>query len=234
MRINKYIASAGICSRRKADELIASGNVKVNGSVLKELGYDVLEEDVVQVNGRTIEASEKLVYYMLNKPSGYVTTTKDEKDRPTVLDLMSDVSLRVFPVGRLDWDSTGLLIMTNDGSLSQHIAHPSKKVYKTYIVEIDGEIKLRELETLRTGVRIENYTTKPAIVDVLKQSNNYTKLQIKISEGKNRQIRKMCKAVGYNVLSLNRIAIGNIQLGHLYEGHYRKLTMEEINYLKNC
>ena len=233
MRINKYIASAGICSRRKADELIADGKVSVNGAVLKEPGYDVTDGDTVTVDGKPVEGSEKLVYYALNKPAGYVTTTSDEMDRPTVLELMTEVETRVFPVGRLDYETTGLLIMTNDGALANHITHPSKKVFKTYHAKIDGNIAKSEIDLLRNGVIIDGYKTRPAIVNVLKQGSN-SLVEIKISEGKNRQVRKMFKAVGYNVIELERTAIGNVMLGHLHEGHYRKLSKEEVEYLKKC
>ena len=234
MRINKYIASAGIASRRAADELIKNGNVKVNGAVLTEPGDDVQEGDIVLVNGRPVEASEKLVYYALNKPAGFITTASDEQGRPTVLDLMTDVTVRVFPVGRLDGPSTGLLIMTNDGSLSYHISHPKNKVWKSYKVLIDGAISSDKLEQLKNGVDIGGYTTRPAQVELLKQTKGTSLLEIQISEGKNRQIRRMIKAVGFNVIELQRTAIGKVQLGRLKEGGYRKLTKEEIDYLKNC
>ncbi|MBQ6261657.1 MAG: rRNA pseudouridine synthase [Firmicutes bacterium] len=233
MRINKYIASAGICSRRKADELIEQGRVKVNGAVLREPGFDVSEGDLVLVDGKPVTGSERFVYYALNKPAGYVTTTSDEMDRPTVMELMTEVSARVFPVGRLDYETTGLLIMTNDGDLANHITHPSKKVFKTYLAEIDGEISLGQAEQLRRGVDIGGYTTRPAQVEILKQAG-HSKVRISISEGKNRQVRRMFKAVGFNVVSLQRISIGRVLLGHLHEGHYRRLTAEEVDYLKNC
>jgi 23S rRNA pseudouridine2605 synthase len=234
MRINKYIASAGIASRRAADELIKNGSVKVNGAVLTEPGYDVQEGDIVLVNGRPVEASEKLVYYALNKPAGFITTASDEQGRPTVLDLMTDVTVRVFPVGRLDGASTGLLIMTNDGSLSYHISHPKNKVWKSYKVLIDSAIGSDKIEELKNGVDIGGYTTRPARVELLKQTKGTSLLEIQISEGKNRQIRRMIKAVGYNVIELQRTAIGKVQLGRLKEGGYRKLSKEEIEYLKNC
>ncbi len=234
MRINKYIASAGLASRRGADELIKNGNVRVNGTVLTEPGYDVQEGDVVLVNGRPVESSEKLVYYALNKPAGLITTASDEQGRPTVLDLMTDVTVRVFPVGRLDGASTGLLIMTNDGSLSYHISHPKNKVWKSYKVLIDSAIGSDKIEELKNGVDIGGYTTRPARVELLKQTKGTSLLEIQISEGKNRQIRRMIKAVGYNVIELQRTAIGKVQLGRLKEGGYRKLSKEEIEYLKNC
>ena len=242
MRINKYIAQAGIASRRKADELIEDGKVKVNGAVLKEPGYDVQDGDRVEVGGRLISGSEKPVYFALNKPAGYVTTLSDEKGRPTVVSLLTDVTERVFPVGRLDYDSSGLLILTNDGSLAQHVAHPKNKVWKTYLVRINGNPDYDEIKQLKNGVEIElkeggktrRYTTRPAEVEFVSQAPHESVMQISISEGKNRQVRKMYEAIGYRVLALERIAIGEIKLGRTKSGTYRKLTKEEIEYLKNC
>ena len=242
MRINKYIAQAGIASRRKADELIADGKVKINGAILREPGYDVQDSDVVEVLGRVLEGSEKPVYFALNKPAGYVTTLSDEKGRPTVVSLLTDVTARVFPVGRLDYDTSGLLILTNDGALAQHVAHPRNKVWKTYIARINGIPSYDEIKALRNGVEIElreggktrRYMTKPAQVEILSQSPHEAIMQVRISEGKNRQVRKMFEAVGYKVLALERTAIGEILLGRTKAGTYRKLTKEEIEYLKNC
>ena len=233
MRINKYISQSGACSRRKADELVLNGNVKVNGAVMKEPGYDVKEDDRVTVNGKLVEGAEKPVYYLLNKPMGYVTTVSDDKDRPTVIDLMGDVEKRVFPVGRLDYNTTGALIMTNDGSLTYHVSHPKHEVYKTYLVLVSGQVSKERLWKLRKGVDIGGYVTKPAIVNLVKESKNSTVLEISICEGKNRQVRKMCRAVGHPVQELERIAIGEINLGHLREGAYRKLTKREIDYIKS-
>ena len=233
MRINKYISQSGACSRRKADEFVLNGNVKVNGAVMKEPGYDVKEDDRVTVNGKLIEGAEKPVYYLLNKPMGYVTTVSDDKDRPTVIDLMGDVEKRVFPVGRLDYNTTGALIMTNDGSLTYQVSHPKHEVYKTYLVLVSGQVSKERLWKLRKGVDIGGYVTKPAIVNLVKESKNSTVLEISICEGKNRQVRKMCKAVGNPVQELQRTAIGEIKLGHLREGAYRKLNPNEIEYLKN-
>ena len=234
MRLNKYIAQAGIASRRKADELTINGQVKINGAIMRELGYDVKPDDVVVVAGKAITGGESLVYYALNKPQGYITTTSDEKDRPTVMSLMTDVSLRVFPVGRLDAATSGLLIMTNDGNLAYHLAHPSQHVYKTYIAHVDGIVSQESLWALRNGVEIDGKKTAPANVTITKEAGRSTTLQIEIYEGRNRQVRKMCSAVGHNVQVLERIAIGKIQLGHLKSGHYRKLTKQEVDYLKNC
>ena len=234
MRINKYIASSGLCSRRKADELILNGNVKVNGAVLKEPGYDVADGDRVFVNGTLIEGQEENVYYLLNKPVGFVTTAKDEQDRATVLDLVSDIEERVFPVGRLDMNTSGALILTNDGNVSYRVAHPKHEVFKTYRALVSGAVSKERLWKLRNGVDIGGYVTKPARVTVVTENRNSTLLEISISEGKNRQVRKMCKAVGNPVQELERIAIGEIRLGRLKVGTYRKLTKDEIDYLKNC
>lgn len=234
MRLNKYIAQAGIASRRKADQLTIDGQVKINGVIMNMPGYDVKPDDIVSVAGKVITGSEALVYYALNKPLGYITTTADEKGRPTVVSLLMDVSSRVFPVGRLDAATSGLLIMTNDGDLSYHLAHPSQHVYKTYIATVDANLSSEELHTLRNGVLIEGYTTAPAKVQILKETGGTSTLEIQIYEGKNRQVRKMCEAVGHRVLQLERVAIGNVQLGRLKPGHYRKLTKQEIDYLKNC
>ena len=235
MRLNKYIAQAGVCSRRKADELTLAGKVKINGAVMKTPGYDVQEGDRVVVDGKPVDAPEKPVYYLLNKPAGYITTTSDEKDRPTALSLLTDVTARVYPVGRLDAPTRGLLLFTNDGDLSYHVAHPSQKVWKTYIAVVAGRISKEELWALRNGVDIgDKKKTAPARVTVLKEKGDLTTLEICIHEGRNRQVRRMCKAVGHNVLDLQRTAIGDIALGRLREGTYRKLTPAEIEYLKNC
>ena len=242
MRINKYIASSGLASRRGADELIASGKVKINGAILKEPGYDVAEGDVVEVLGQVLSGAETKVYYALNKPAGFVTTLSDEKGRPTVASLMTDVTARVFPVGRLDYDSCGLLIMTNDGELAQHVSHPKNMVWKTYTAVVNGCLSKDGLWALRNGVEIELkeggksrlHKTKPAFVEPVKTSPTKSVYEVRISEGKNRQIRKMFETQGLKVLELQRTAIGKILLGHTHEGGYRKLSKEEINYLKTC
>ncbi|MBE6030934.1 MAG: rRNA pseudouridine synthase [Clostridiales bacterium] len=233
MRLNKYIAQAGIASRRKADELIINGNVKINGLPVKELGTDVKEGDVVEVNGRRIEAEGKKVYIALNKPLGYVTTSSDDKDRATVLDLVADIPERIFPVGRLDYNTSGLLILTNDGDFAYRLTHPKHHVYKTYRAVVQGQLSNERIARLRKGVDIGGFVTSPAIVNVIKQQERKALVEILIYEGKNRQVRKMFNAVGNKVLELERIAIGDVRLGRMMEGHYRKLTREEIEYLKN-
>ena len=233
VRLNKYIAQAGIASRRKADDLISCGNVKINGIAVKELGIDVKEGDVVEVNGRRIEASEKKVYVLLNKPVGYITTSFDDKNRATVLDLVADIPQRIFPVGRLDYNTSGLLPLTNDGDLAYRITHPKHHIYKTYRAQVQGVLSGERAARLRKGVDIGGFVTSPAEVSVIKQGERSALVEIKIYEGKNRQVRKMFSAVGNKVTALERTALGEIRLGRLMEGHYRKLTREEIEYLKS-
>lgn len=233
MRINKYIQLSGIASRRKADELVKNGNVKVNGKVMDSVGYDVKDGDTVSVNGEEIKF-EKKCYYLLNKPYGVVTTLSDEKGRMTVIDLMDDVNERVFPVGRLDYNTTGALIMTNDGDLSYHITHPKNEIFKTYLALVNGVFSEEKANRLRKGIKLETYTTHPAKVKIVKAEKGNTLVEVSISEGKNHEVRDMLKAVGNPVMELKRVSIGKVNLGHLLIGHYRKLTKEEIEYLKNA
>lgn len=234
MRINKYIAQSGFCSRRKADELVANGNVKINGAVMREPGFDVTEEDKVEVNGTLIGGQEKKVYFLLNKPVGYITTVTDDKERPTVMDLVSDIDERIFPVGRLDYNTSGMLLMTNDGDFAYRVSHPKHELTKTYRARVAGVLSNEKCARLRKGVDIGGFVTSRARVEIVKGLQRSTVVDISIHEGKNRQVRKMFKAVGNNVQELQRIAIGDIHLGRLKEGYYRKLTREEIEYLKNC
>ena len=233
MRLNKYIAQAGVASRRKADELIANGNVKVNGLTVKEMGFVTEDGDVVEVNGKVISPVTKMECLILNKPKGYITAMSDDRERPVVADLVSDVGTRVFPVGRLDSDTTGLLIMTNDGEVANRLAHPSHKVEKVYRALVTGVLSPERAAKLRKGVDIGGYTTAEAYVKVIKQVRKNTLVEIGIHEGKNRQVRRMFAAVGNKVIELQRVSIGEIYLGRLMEGHYRKLKREEIEYLKS-
>jgi len=234
MRINKYIAQAGIASRRKADELIANGNVKINGAVMKEPGYDVQDGDKVEVNGKLLSGPKKMEYVLINKPLGMVTTVDDDKDRLTVMECVKDIDARLFPVGRLDYNTSGALIMTNDGDLAYRITHPKHEVYKTYRARVAGVLSNEKVAKLRKGVDIGGFVTSRAKVNVIKGNAHSTIVEISIHEGKNRQVRKIFAAVGNPVQELERIAIGEIRLGHLKEGHYRKLTREEVEYLRNC
>ena len=233
MRLNKYIASAGVCSRRKADELIANGNVKVNGVSVREHGVQVEPGDVVAVNGKVIEEPADKIYVAVNKPLGYITSMDDDKGRATVAELVDDIPERLFPVGRLDYNTTGLLIMTNDGQLTYTLTHPKHEVWKTYVAVVAGVLSDTRIAKLRKGVDIGGFVTSPAKVKVIKQMPRHAVVEIKIREGKNRQVRKMFAAVGNKVQSLERTAIGDVRLGRLMSGHYRKLTRQEVEYLKS-
>lgn len=231
MRINQYIASAGICSRRKADELIEDGRVKVNGGVLNAMGYHVQDGDIVEVDGVRIEPAGKKVYYLLNKPAGYVTSTADKEGRPLVTELVPD-EVRVFPVGRLDFNTTGLLILTNDGELSNKLMHPSNEFSKRYLVRAQGIVTRAEAAKLEKGIDIGGFVTSPAEVHLLKHDRNSTLAEIVIHEGKNRQVRRMFKAIGHPVLELCRTGLGNLSIGKLAIGQCRKLSPAEVEYLK--
>lgn len=224
MRLNKFIASSGICSRRKADELILNSKIKINGKIITELGINVEEKDIVEFEGKVLKLQQEKVYLMLNKPTGYITTSIEQFGRKCVLDLIEE-DLRVYPIGRLDMDTEGMLLLTNDGDFANKLMHPKNKIKKSYIVTVDKEVELNKLEKLRNGVDIGDYITKPAEAQMLDKNH----LKIVISEGKNRQVRKMCSAVGINLISLKRESIGNLKLGNLKLGKYRKLTDEEIN-----
>ena len=224
IRLNKYIASSGVCSRRKADELIEAKKVKVNGNIVEDFGMQVDEKkDVVIVDGKRIRLENKKIYLMLNKPVGYVTTNDEQLGRKCTNDLIHE-NERVFPIGRLDMDSEGLLLFTNDGEFSNSLMHPSKKVEKVYIAKLNRKINDEKIEMLKNGVDIGDYVTKPAKVQRI--ASNVVK--ITISEGKNRQVRRMCDAVGLKVIKLQRVQIGNLELGTLPTGKYRHLTKQEV------
>lgn len=234
MRLQKFLAQAGVASRRKSEALILSGQVKVNNLIVTELGRKINPDcDVVSYNDKIIAGEERKVYYMLNKPTGYVTTVKDEKGRKTVLDLLSGVPQRIYPVGRLDCDTSGLLLLTNDGELTYLITHPKHEVEKTYIATVRGVPSDAGLERFRNGLIIDNWKTAKAKIKIISKKKNSATLSITIREGRNRQVRKMCAAIGTPVISLKRALIGTIDMGDLEEGKYRPLTEKEVNYLKN-
>lgn len=233
MRINKYIASSGVTSRRKAEDLVLAGKVKINGKVVSNLATDVKETDQVTIEGKPIHTAENFVYYKLHKPKGYVSTVNDDKGRKTVMELMRGVHTRVFPVGRLDYDTEGLLLLTNDGDLSNILTRPKSEVEKVYYATIEGTITKDEVKTLSSGVEIDGYKTKPCSVVVMSETPNQTKLAITITEGKNRQIRKMLEAVNKTVTFLKRVQIGEIRLGGLSRGEYAQLNSKEMRYLQN-
>lgn len=234
MRIQKIIASAGITSRRKAEELIEKGLVKVNGEVLLEQGYKVKPEDTIEVNGEVINKLDKKVYYIINKPKGYVTTVKDQFDRPCVIDLVNtEIKERVYPAGRLDYNTEGLLILTNDGDFVNIISHPKNKIEKKYIATINGHIDEKSIEKLKKGVLVDKKLTSPAKVFLSEIFKDKCIVEITITEGRNRQVRKMFEAVGHNVIELMRVSIGNLEIGNLKTGRIRKLNPNEVQALIN-
>lgn len=233
MRLQKFLAKAGIASRRKSEELILKGDIKVNDIVITELGTKVDPDcDTVMYKDKIVSQEEDKVYYMLNKPVGYVTTVKDEMGRKTVLDLLGPIPERVYPVGRLDCDTSGLLLLTNDGDLTYLITHPKHEIEKTYIATVRGIPSEVQLERFRQGLIIDNWKTAKAKISIINKTSNKATLSITIREGRNRQVRKMCAAIGTPVINLTRILVGPIDLGNLGEGQYRKLTEKELAYLK--
>lgn len=233
MRINKFLAESGVASRRAADKMIENGEVKINGKICA-LGDEVSDSDSVTVNGKKIMPVTKYEYYIMNKPKGYVCTVKDDKDRKTVMDLMPNASdKRLFPVGRLDYDTEGLLLITNDGDLTFRLTHPKNEIPKTYSVKIEGKISDETVNKLRSGVVIDGKPTAKCNVRVVESGRDFTKLNVVITEGRNRQIRKMFEAVGKEVKFLKRIKIGDLKLSGLDRGEVRKLSRAEIEYLKN-
>lgn len=233
-RLQKFIANQGICSRRKAEEYITSGRIKVNGNVIMELGTKIdPNKDIIEVDGKKISnISGKKVYILLNKPIGYVTTTRDQFNRNTVLDLVN-VKEKVLPVGRLDMYTSGAIILSNDGDFIYKITHPKYEVEKTYNVTLKGQVTDEEIEQLRNGVQIENYVTGKAKVKILRidKEKDLSRVELIIHEGKNREVRKMCEAIGRKVLALHRTKIGNISVKDLRLGTWRYLKPNEIKSL---
>ncbi len=232
-RLQKYLANCGVASRRKCEEYILQGKVKVNGKIVTELGAKINpEKDTIEFENKRIKENAKHVYILLNKPIGYVTTADDQFGRDTVLDLVK-VRERIVPVGRLDMYTSGALILTNDGDFVYKVTHPKHEIEKTYTVTIKGIVQKSEVEQLRQGVKIEDYITKPAKVKILKTDieKDISRLEITIHEGKNRQVRKMCEAVGRKVLALHRSKIGNIGVKDIELGKWRFLSEKEVQHL---
>ena len=231
MRINKFLSSLGIASRRAIDKYIEEGRIKVNG-VIASTGIDVTEDDEIYIDNKKIETKriEEKVYFMLNKPLEVLSASSDDRGRKTVVDLIK-TDKRIFPIGRLDYMTSGLILLTNDGELFNRLVHPKSKIYKKYYIKVFGEVKKEEIEELKKGVLLEDGKTLPAKVSGIKYDKNKTSMYISIREGRNRQIRRMIEKFGYKVLMLRREKIGELFLGDLKEGKYRELTREEIEYL---
>ena len=238
-RLQKYMARCGVASRRKCEEIILAGKVKVNGVQITELGTKVTSEDVVEYEGNKILPEENKVYIMLNKPEGYITSVKDEKGRKTILDIVKTEE-RIYPIGRLDYDSSGLLLLTNDGDIYNKIIHPRVALNKKYIAECEGVFADIDIEKFKNGIDIGGYITADAEIEEISRETKYinkkekfvSTVEISIHEGKNRQIRKMCAALNHPVITLKRVSIGELNLGYLKKGEYRELTAKEIEYLK--
>lgn len=233
VRLQKYLAGAGVASRRKAEELICQGRVSINGNRITELGTKVCEGDTVMVDEKPVRLKSVKKYVMLNKPVGIVTTVKDQFGRKTVMDLVQEAGIRLFPVGRLDYDTSGLLLLTNDGDLTYRLTHPRHNIDKTYLAEVAGIPREEELVRFRRGLSIENYITAPAQVQLLSTtSKGNAILKITIHEGRNRQVRKMCSAIGHPVHTLQRVSMGPLQIGNLEPGQWRDLTEKELKQLQ--
>ncbi|GAD45290.1 16S rRNA uridine-516 pseudouridylate synthase [Streptococcus constellatus subsp. pharyngis SK1060 = CCUG 46377] len=234
MRINKYIAHAGIASRRKAEELIKQGLVTVNGQVIRELATTIKSGDRVEVNGQPIYNEEK-VYYLLNKPRGVISSVTDDKGRPTVVDLLPNVTERIYPVGRLDWDTSGALILTNDGDFTDEMIHPRNEIDKVYVARVKGVADKEILRPLTKGVKIDGKKTKPAVYEILKVDpvKNRSIIQLTIHEGRNHQVKKMFEAVGLQVDKLSRTQFGHLNLTGLRPGEARRLNKKEVSQLHN-
>ena len=231
-RLQKVIANCGYCSRRKAEEFISRGKVKVNGEVVTELGTKVNMNDLIEVNGVSLDTKEDYVYYLLNKPRGVITSTSDEKNRKTVIDLI-DTNKRVYPVGRLDYDTTGVLIVTNDGKLANILMHPSNNIEKVYVAKIEGIISRNDIIKLEHGVIIDGIKTSPCKAKITKvdKKNNTSIVKLIIHEGRNHQVKNMFKSLGYNVIKLKRESVAFLTCDGIKSGEYRELSIKEVKTL---
>ena len=233
MRINKFLAEIGIASRRHADEMVSAGRIKINGQTAL-LGVDVQDGDEVLIDDKPIVRAEKrLEYYIMNKPKGILCTVSDDRGRKTVMNLLPAGAGRVFPVGRLDYATEGLLLLTNDGELAYRLTNPKNEIPKTYLVRVEGTMSEKDLNRIRSGIELDGVLTKKCKAHIIETNKAYTKIHITITEGKNRQVRRMFEAVGRNVDFLKRIKIGELTLRGLDRGEVRSLNDEEISYLKN-
>lgn len=233
MRINKFLASCGVASRRHAEEYITSGKVTVNGVVLTDLAYDVKDSDQVCVNGKAVTQEVDKEYYLLNKPQGYLCTVSDDRGRKTVMDLMRGIKVRIFPVGRLDYNTQGMLVLTNDGEFANYMTHPKNEVTKTYEVKTKYELSPSQIRSVKEGVDVGDFVTGKAQVEMLGADENgkYHTL-ITIHEGKNREIRRMFEKLGLQILQLKRVAIGSYVMKDLPLGKYKKLSKKDLELMK--
>lgn len=233
-RLQKIIAEYGYASRRKAEELIKQGKVYVNGVKVTELGTLAKATDIIEINGEVLKEKAKYEYYLLNKPRGVISSVKDEKGRTTVTDLIKE-SGRIYPVGRLDYDTTGIILLTNDGELTNILSHPKNEVPKTYLAKVKGHFKVLDLQKLRHGLYIDNYKTSNchAKIKEYDKKTNTTKVELTIHEGKNHEVKKMFEALGYQVVKLKRLTYANLTLSKVPSGKYRKLTPKEVKILYN-
>ena len=232
MRLQKYLAQSGVASRRASEKLIAEGHVTVNGQKITEMGVQVEETDQVAVDGKLVHLEEEKHYLLYNKPIGEVTTVSDPEGRPTVLDKFREYPVRLVPAGRLDFDSEGLLLLTNDGDVIQRVLHPSHEVEKSYLTKVSNHLTQEELMRIKTGVMLDGRMTSPARVRLIKEETFATTVLVSIHEGRNRQVRRMFDAIGHQVVSLKRVRFGPLQLGDLQRGNWRYLTDEEVQKLK--
>ncbi|BDR67040.1 pseudouridine synthase [Clostridium tetani] len=228
-RLQKYMASCGVDSRRKCEDIILNGRVKVNGESIKELGVKVdPEKDIVTIDNRIIKKEENKKYIALNKPRGYISSVKDDKGRKTILDLI-DVKERIYPIGRLDYDTSGLILLTNDGDFYNKVIHPREEKEKVYVATIKGIPNSSELQDFKKGLVIDDYLTSPSKIKIISVKNNNAEVIITIMEGRNRQVRKMCEKINHPVIKLKRISVGHVELGDLPIGSWRYLTQKEID-----
>ncbi|MDR0300258.1 MAG: rRNA pseudouridine synthase [Streptococcaceae bacterium] len=234
MRINQFIAHAGVASRRKAEELIKEGKVKVNGKKMTDLAFQVSGNDLVEVNGQQLR-NEEFVYFLLNKPRGVISSVTDDKGRPTVVEILGGVKERIYPVGRLDWDTSGLLILTNDGDFANLMTHPSHQIDKTYVAKVEGHANKENLRPLTLGMKIEGQKISPARYSIIRteKQKNASIVELTIHEGHNHQVKKMFETVGLPVQKLSRITFGSLTLDGVPAGKYRELTRKEVKDLMN-
>lgn len=232
MRLQKYLASCGVASRRAAEKLIAEGHVTVDGQKITEMGVQVEDHQIICVDGKRVRPEGEKHYIMYHKPAGEVTTVSDPEGRTTVLDRFRDYPIRLYPVGRLDYDSEGLLLLTNDGDLTERMLHPSMEVDKTYLARVSNQVTPEEARQLERGVMVDGRQTARAKVHILSVQNLFTDMIITIHEGRNRQVRKMVEQIGHQVVMLRRIRFGPLKLGELPRGMWRPLTQEELDALK--